>query len=63
MSVHKLQDCSWEDISEIVPAIVSMRYLKTGSIDFEILDSIEHNDILGNIGEETSNPYDDENDV
>ena len=62
-SVHKLQDCSWDDISEIVLAIVGMRYLKTGSIDFEILDSIEPNDILGFIGDDSINPYDDEHEV
>lgn len=50
-------------MAQITRSIVSMRYLKTGSIDFEVLDSIEPNDILGVMGEEDQDIYEEEQDV
>ena len=60
---HQLELCSWSMMAQITRSIVSMRYLKTGSIDFEVLDSIEPNDILGVMGEEDQDIYEEEQDV
>jgi len=58
LTVHKLEACTWNMMSEIVESIVQMQYLSSGSVDFEILDSIEPNDIFGVVGEETADSFD-----
>jgi hypothetical protein len=55
---HKLENCTWASFTRIVELIIAKRYLKQGAVDFELLDSIEPNDILGMIGEE-GEMYDD----
>lgn len=62
-STHSLEDCSWRMISLVAESIIGMRYFKTGSIDFQVLNSIEPNDILGFVEESESNPYDNEEEV
>jgi hypothetical protein len=47
----------------VAESIKGMQYLKTGSTDFQILNSIEPNDIFGLIEESESNPYDNEEEV
>ena len=57
--VHNLQNCSWAVINMISMSIVNMKYLKKGSVDYEVLDSIEPNDIIGKEDEICQDLYDD----
>jgi len=60
--VHRLELCTWPMMSDITLSIRDMKYLKTGSIDFHVMDSIEPNDIIGFVADEDEiNPYDDPN--
>ena len=61
--VHKLEHSSWEAIEGAATDIVGMKYLKSSSTDFQLLDSIEVNDVLGFVPEEDGNPDDDEESV
>ena len=57
--IHRLELCTWPMMSDITLSIKDKRYLMTGSVDFQIMDSIEPNDIIGVVtNEEEPNPYD-----
>jgi hypothetical protein len=56
---HKLENCTWGSFTRIVESIVAKKYLKRGSIEFELLDTIEPNDILGLKIDEDEEIYDD----
>jgi hypothetical protein len=59
--VHKLENCTWKMFSEIATSIFDMEYLTQGSVDFEVLDSIELNDIVGiEVQDEDEKMYSDE---
>lgn len=57
--VHKLQNCTWALMNEISESIMNKRYLKNGTVDFEVLDSIEPNDIIGKVDDLGQDLYDD----
>jgi hypothetical protein len=62
--IHSLEGCSWTTFEDLCDEIKKMRYLKSGTVDFEVLDSIEPNDIFELIsGEDPVNPYDYEQEV
>lgn len=61
--VHRLELCSWRNLSVLSTAIINMGYLKKGSVDFEVLDSIEPNDVHGFVDDEQIDPYDDDIEV